>query len=425
MGNIEQAQTLVNEFSSMAAVGVLHLHHFPSPQAVQKALNQLQQRHPLLQMKISRQGNALSFVKVPNCPPIPLKISETANRDDWRTIVQTAINQQVSHEAPLLHFYYLKVADEAERVDLVAVFHHAMMDAFSGINLLEEMLLLLSGQVAELDSSLPLLEPCEAHFPPELQGGSRLAKLARFMSAQLGDEFSYRLKSRNGRLPPIHQTATCTPLVRRLSVDDTRALTRAARRHEVTINSALSAAQLLMVHKYLYDNQVVPLRTMIFANLRPYLKPAISTENLGCYITPTRQTINMPTNPDFWQLAQTIQQNLTNSMRRGDGFLNALMSKMLVKMITERGTERFAATAISYAGPLPLRAKYGDIELLDMHAFLASTPLGPEFFAFSHIFKGQLIWDFAYLDADMDAAMANCIANEICNLLIQESLSKT
>ena len=424
MGNIEQAQTLVNEFSSMAAVGVLHLRHCPSPKKVQQALNQLQQRHPLLQMKIMRQNGALSFVNVTDCPPLSINVIE-ADGEAWRTIVQTAINQQVPHEAPLLHFHYLHVADEDDRVDLVAVFHHAMMDAFSGINLLEEMLLLLSGQTEERAQALPLLEPCEVYFPPELQGVSRLPKLARFMSAQMGDEFSFRFKSRNGRTPPIHQTATCTPLVRRLSPDQTRALTKAVRRHDVTINSALSAAQLMTVHKHLYDQQALPLRTMIFANLRPYLKPAISKDNLGCYITPTRQTVAMPTHPDFWQIAQTIQQNLTNTMRRGDGFLNALMSKMLVKMITGRGTERFAATAISYAGPLPLRTKYGGIELLDMHAFLASTPLGPEFFAFSHIFKGELIWDFAYLDADMDAEMANCIADEICNLLIQTSLSTT
>lgn len=419
MGNIEQAQTLVNEFSSMAAVGVLHLRHFPPPETVQQALNQLQKRHPLLQMEITRQQGELSFVAVPDCPPLPLTVVDGAETDAWRMVVQEAINTQVPHQAPLLHFHYLQLADD--KVDLIVVFHHAMMDAFSGINLLEEMLLLLNGQGEALDAELPFLQPCETYFPQALQGVRRLPKLARFMTAQMGDEFSYRVQSRNGRIPPIHQSATCIPLVRRLSVAETRALSRAVREHDVTINGALSAAQLLAVHKYLYDNQALPLRTMIFANLRPYLQPPIPKENLGCYITPTRQTVAMPAHPNFWQIAQTIQQNLTNTMRRGDGFLNALMSRMLVKMITGRGSERFAATAISYAGPLPLRANYGAIELLDMHAFLASTPIGPEFFAFSHIFKGELIWDFAYLDADMDAAMANRIADETCNLLIEAS----
>lgn len=423
MGNIEQAQTLVNEYSSSVALGVLRLRHFPPPKDVQIALNLLQKRHPLLQTKITRHAGELFFETIPNCPPISLEVIESVQDGDWLSVVQQEISSKIRPDALLLHCFYIQYVNSDAPVDFIMVFHHVMMDAFSGANLLQELLLLLSGEWVEPLPMMPLLDPCDAYFPQTMQGLRRVTRLARFMAAQMGDELSYRFKTRNGRIPPISQATTNIPLIRRLSVVETRALLRAVRNHDVTMNSAVATAQLLAVHKHLYKNETRPLRTIIFANLRPYLDPPISADNLGCYVTLTRQTVPLVSTPDFWEVAQQIQQNITSGMRRGDGFLNALMSKQLVKMIFGRESERFSATAITYVGALPLRAKYGDIEVVDFHAFLAGNRLGPEFFAFCQIFRGQLSWDFAYLDTDLDDEMANQIADETCTILKQVGLS--
>ncbi len=417
MGNIEQAQTLVNEFASMAAVGVLRLHHFPSPEQVQHAFKLLQKRHPLLQTQISQQPDGFFFETVVDCPPISVTVIDNAHNDAWLSVVQEALNRKVPNQAPLLHSYYLQLADTTDTADLVTVFHHAMMDAFSGINLLEELLLILSGEWEAPLETMPLSAPCEEHFPPMMQGVRGAGRLAGFMLRQMGDELSFRMKSHNGRIPPIHPSANCIPLMRTLSVTETRTLSKVSRQHNVTLNSVVATAQLLALHIHRYQKAAQPLRTMIFANLRPYLHPPIPANILGCYITPTRQTVPLTSIPAFWDVAQTIQENMSTAMRRGDGFLNALLSKQLVQMVTKRQSERLAASAISYVGVLNMRPQYGHITVVQLHAFLANNRLGPEFTAFCQIFQGQLSWDFVYLDADMNTETAVAIADETCAIL--------
>lgn len=417
MGTIEQTQTIVNEFGSNTAVGVLRLRHLPPLEKVQGAFALLQKRHPLLQMKIAKVADEWCFETVLPCPPIPVSVVKEAVADDWVSLVQQALNSTAAVQAPLLKVLLLQLADEAETVDMIMVFNHAMMDAFSGIRLIEELLLLLSGEWTEPLQTMPLLPASEALFPATMQGVGRARRLAGFMLRQAADEISYRWQARNGRQQPIHETAVCIPLSRSLSVAETGALSRAVRQQGVTLNSAVAAAQLLAVHKHVYQQEAGPLRTMIFANLRPYLQPPVSPQNLGCYITPTRQTVSLPTAPDFWTIAKGIQRNITTAMRRGDGFMNSLLSKQLVQMIIKRQSERLATTAVSYVGPLQLRPQYGEIEVLDLHAFLANVRLGPEFTAFCQIFQGKLAWDFVYLDTDMAAETAVAIAAETCAIL--------
>jgi len=419
MGNIEQAQTLVNDFASAAAIGVLRLRHLPPPEEVQIAFNALQKRHPMLQMHITRQAGDLFFETPSDLPPIPLTVNPEAAGDSWLAVVQEALNRKIPDQAPLLCCYYLQLADSPDTVDLITVFHHAMMDAFSGINLLEELLLLLSDEWQEPLPSMALPDPCDSRFPSAFEGLNRVGRMTQFMLRQMGDELSYRKQSRNGRFPPIHKVTNCIPLTRTLSVDDTRALSRAVRKQGITMNSAVSAAQLLAVHKYLYPHEARPLRTMIFANLRPYLNPPVAPDTLGCYITPTRQTVPLSAAPDFWQVAHAIQDDITSAMRRGDGFLFALMSKQLVQMTNRRQAERLSATAISYVGALTMRPRYGEIEVVDLHAFLANNRLGPEFAAFCQIFQGSLAWDFVFFDEDMETETAVAIADETCALLQQ------
>ncbi len=417
MGNAERAQTLVNEFSSMAAVGVLRLRRLPSPEIIQQALNQLQKRHPALQMRIAQQGGDFIFETVADCPPISVELVEDAGDEEWLSVVQTAVNQQIPNQAPLLRAVCLQLADTPHTTDLILIFHHGMMDAFSGVNLFEELLRLLSSDTSFEPTALPHLPPCETRFPPEMRGMGLAKGMARFMAAQMGDEMGYRWGMRGKRQQLMPTKVNCAPLVRKLSVAQTRALSRVTRQQGVTMNSVVATAQLLAVHKLLYKNEALPLRTMVFANLRPFLQPAVTSENLGCYITPTRQTVAVSSSPDFWQISQTIQNNVTTMMRRGEGFLNSLMSDRLIKMMVMMNSARFAATAVSYVGALNLQPHYGDIEVLDMHAFLANNRLGPEFTAFSHIFQRRLVYDFVYLEEDMDRETAVAIADETCEIL--------
>lgn len=74
-------------------------------------------------------------------------------------------------------------------------------------------------------------------------------------------------------------------------------------------------------------------------------------------------------------------------------------------------------TAVSYPGPLNLQPNYGSIQLTNLHGFISNHRLGPEFVAFAKILFGELSWDFLYLEADMDRALADTLADEVIHLL--------
>ncbi|MCP4426700.1 MAG: hypothetical protein GY803_19580 [Chloroflexi bacterium] len=422
LGSIEQMWALAGEFSGFAAVSVLHLQNGPDPDTLRQALNQLQRRQPLLQAKIEVKNRRFYFAFPPNVPPIPLQIAARQDGEQWRQAATEALNQTLDiGVAPLMRCVYLYQPEPDTTVDLIFIYHHAIIDAVSSLNFYEQLLSLCAGLDVDL-SPLPSLPSADALFPPEAQGLRRLGKILGYMGRQMTDEWQFQRRlGKNARVPPIPPTANGRTLTRQLDEETTKALVRQSRRHRATMYTVLSTAMLLAVHKHLYQSQKRPLRALTFTDLRPFLNPPVANEYLGCYISMLRHTINLDGRPDFWATVRAFQESAARLTQYGEKYASPLMGKHILKMLIRYQPFRMGATAVSYIGPVKLKPAYGSTQITGLHGFISNNQLGPEYSAFGKILFGQLSWDILYLDTDMDEATAVIIADEMVAILTEIS----
>lgn len=417
LDSMETALTLMEQFAPMAAVCVVQLTQAPAAAALVAGLAKVQAKQPLLRSQIVKEGGRFKFALLKDPPTIPFVSEPRQGKEHWRDVVTQALNSHIDlAKPPYLKCIYLE--DQArEEADLVLVFHHAIMDAYSGLQLLHQLLALCVEPNKDLGEPYPFPGPIDQRMPDDLQGWRGRQRLASFMAQQMRDELAYRRGLRDARRQTIHPTANCLILTRELDSETTRAIIRRSLAERLTTNSVICAALLLAVHRCLYDSEPTQLRSLTFSNLRPYLSPTIPDDLLACEIAMLRQTIAVSQRPDLMRTAHALQEQLYAISKGGDKFLFAQTSKSLVQMSSRFEVMRMGTTAVSFVGSIALASRYGNIGVTGLHAFISNNRVGPEYSAFAKVMNGSLSWDFLYLDSDMDEEMAEKVADATCKLL--------
>lgn len=453
LGRFETALTLTGEHAPFVVVIVLRFAGgpgAPSRRELRTALDTLQRREPMLQVRIvSSSGRRPRYrFDSEGVPGIPLRPVSRKDHTTWRAEAERELNEDLDTEAgPLVRCAHVAsgpVADASREAscEVLLTFHHTAVDAVSGAALVERLLELLEASPDEASPNLSagdagparrepvrpepespeteaLFPVVEERFPAAYRGLRGAGKLLGFLARQVADEMQVRWRLRRARArglrqPPIVEPTRCRILPVELSADASEALVRALRRRRITVNAALNAALLLAVHRHLYEGRARPLRYITFADLRPYLRPPISEDRLGCAITMLRYTAQLEEDGRFWPLADTISRQVDAGVRRGDRFHSVRMSEPLMRTILERRTERMAATAVSYSGV----ARFGDRDrLLGSHAFVSNLGLGPEYTTLARWFRDRLQLDILYLETDLDETRAQGLADDILRTL--------
>ncbi|MCP4140497.1 MAG: hypothetical protein GY755_09440 [Chloroflexi bacterium] len=415
LGIFERAMVIANEHAPFNIISVLRLEHAPSPEIVKEAIAKIQKRQPLLSARIVED----TFFEALPTSKLPFHVIKRKSKEQWREIAEQEMAFRYDHRNEAL-FRAIYIYSE-ENSEIILNVHHAIMDAASGMNLLDELLQLISGEVSSLPR-LQLAPVFEAQFPPSHRGLRRIFTMAGYMLRQMGDMASFAWKTRRKRTPPVRlggKSYTATLVLPEKLVNS---LSHQGRKNGITLNSLLNAAQLLAVNKYLYAGKRLPMQTFAFADLRPYTISPTGPEQLANYISMMRFTVDVSGESDIWCLAQELHAQIYRSLKFGDKFSAAVMSEMLLKTFTTLKAMRFGATALNYSGNVPLKRQYGDINLVGVHGFVSGYDLGPEISSQARLFNDEVWWDFIYLDSDMDADLAEKIIAEI--KLILENASQ-
>ena len=266
-------------------------------------------------------------------PAIPLEVRSRVQPEGWIAIAQDQFQQRFAlAEGPLMRCLYLT---DSAGGDLIVTLHHTIVDAASARHLLDELLDLCSGTIPE---TVPAQAsegamPAPALYPIAFTGLGYARALAAFMRRQMADELSYRWKSRGLREAPIAATGRCCLLPVRFPAALTDKLIQASRQHRITLNSILGAGMLSAVQRKLYPSPLVPLRHIIFADLRDRLRTPMAPTTLGCLLTMFRFTVMVKQGGDFWRLAGDIQDATAVAARTGERYLAYSMSPGMMKMM--------------------------------------------------------------------------------------------
>ncbi len=421
LGNFETAATITNENFPFNLVGTLRLDGMPSRDIVRQALDVLQRRHPFLRVRIVGDGKDY-FFEDGNVSEIPVRVIVREDAEHWLRIMEHEINHRLdSTRGPLAQCIYL--AGENDLGELIFTFHHAIVDGASVSKLLDEFMetcaAIHAGESVEEGASLSPLHSAEDGFPPDFRGRRLKGKMLGYFLRQMGGEMGYRFRARGTRMPPINERTRGRALSIQIPKEITTALVRRSRKERVTLNSALNAAILLGVSKHLYAGKETPLRYMAMANLRPYVKPPVTSGELGGYVAMMRFTAQVSAVRDFWSLAREINGRIHRAFKQGDKYIASALSTPLMRAIFRLRNFRMCTTALSYTGAVQLQPAYGPFRVVGLHGIVSNFGLGPEYVAHVSLFNDTLFWDILYLDMDLSRDQAQRIADEIQAILAQ------
>jgi hypothetical protein len=420
LGAFETAQALTNAHTPFNVVMVLPLKNGPVDQALRGGLDAVQERHPLLRMKLESDNGGFRFS--PTAQKIPLDILLREDDSTWMEIAERELGHALDTETgPLVHCSSIANPENGQATEIVLTVHHSIIDAASAANLVQELLTacaaIEAGETPEIGPPLPLLAAEDDLFPQILPGGRKRSGLAGFLFRQMADEIGFRLRTTRKRRPPVHPQGNCRVLCRRLAEESTTALVRACRSRRLTLGSALNAAMMVAVHRLLYDDRPTLLRHFNFADLRQILNPRISAEHLGAYHGMLRVTVPMPSGAGLWETAAAVNEKISTAARRGDTLWSIKLSEMMMRPILRQQKQRMGTTALSYTGPSRLPRRFGSIEVSSPEVFISNLTLGPEYTAQARLADGELFWNIVYLDCDMDRAAADRISDEMLEIL--------
>jgi hypothetical protein len=420
LGKLERSFVTADQHAPFHIVSVLQLEHAPPPHVLKQALSILQHRQPFLGARLLQQNGEYYFESLVN-PGLPLHVLPRWNLNHWVPITEIELATRIDiSTGPLFRCTYLY--DAAHKGgDIILSLYHAISDAASASQLLHDLLTIcisLMDQRTVPIREFPPAPPAESRFPSAFRGLGFVIHTLRYAFQQMIDELAYRRGTSGKRIPPLQERPSYGRILSAQFPEDLlEPFAQRARKEGVTLNSALNAAILLAVNRHLYAGQLVPMRTFSFANLRPYVRPPLRDEEMGCYISMLRYTVDVEGGMDFWSLARDLHAKIYSSFKSGDKFIAAAMAESLMKMVTDLQSFRMGATALNYNGAIPVQPDYDQIKVTGVHGFVSAYDLGPEFSAQAQIFNNQLYLDFMYLEADMDRQEAQAIVEEIKSIV--------
>ena len=417
LGAYERALAYTNEYAPLNAVSILRLSSLPDTETLRAAFGLLQHRHPLMRSHIKKENGNYSF-EIQDAQDAWIDARSRDGEESWVEVAESELNHTIdSSSQPLVRIIILRQEALGSSGEILLNFQHTIIDASSAANLIHELMHLC--QLIETGTSSPELPNLRLHpasddlFPVAHRGLTGSIRKAGFLLRMAADEASYGWKTRSTSKPLVRTVGNNRLLTRISDESLTEALQELSRRKRIPLNSLLSAAMILAVNRTLYQGTSMPMRTISFTDLRPYLSPPVAEEHLGSYISMLRYTIPVSGNREILRVAQDLQASIDRSFRYGDKFIAQQLSLATMKTFIRTRMMRMASSALSFTGAAPIDPNFRNRSVLGLHGFISNIDLGPEYTAQVHIFADRLYWDIVYMESDMDRSTANTIADEI------------
>jgi len=392
---------------------------------LRRALDELQDRHPLLSVAIRADDADMEPWFVPRPVPIPLRSRnlDTGGSAHLACWWEVEVNERELCEpidvsrGPLARAVILTrvaASGTGEDVhDLLLTLSHCIADGTTALALLEEWIRLAARRAGAGPHSVvdpgparwPVRPEAEAMFPRRHQG---LPGAMSAMTRQLRDQASWPRRQARRLAPstPVPAEQRRTRLLHRsLSQAQFSALMRVCDREDTTVHGALAAAMIAAVAQE--TGVAGPGRYVIGSpvDFRADLEPPVSRREAGSYVATLRSyPLYRPGEP-LWPTAREVSRDLARRRRNGGHFA-------VVNLLGLMGPES-AATSGPSVRRLESR-ELGDLRLsnigrydfpdrigewrVDGAQFVAGVSVSGYFVATVNTSHHQLHWNFTYAE---------------------------
>lgn len=268
---------------------------------LQQALSCVQQRHPLLRVRIVLdEAERPWFAFQPAC--IPLRVVQRQSENHWqREVEQEIATPFVWSQAPLVRVVLVHSSNDAELSELIVLCHHSIADGISVTNLIRDILQAI-GTPTAFRQSLPVPASRE-----DLIEGKTLKAI--FLSQPIpkfkNDSFLVEQPARQNHRSFVSSGS--------LSPETMRSLIVCCHQEKTSVHAAICAAFLLAICHQNHSQQPQNLSCSSPINLRPYLT-SVNYESFSLCVALERTSHQISSNTNLWDIARSIKYQLNQSI---------------------------------------------------------------------------------------------------------------
>jgi NRPS condensation-like uncharacterized protein len=365
------------------------LHHA----GLQQALSQVQQRHPLLNVKLTLDRDEIPWF-INAAAPIPVRLVERHSEQQWQQEVERELANPLDwNQAPLIRVVLLQGQDAS---DLIITCDHTIADGRSVVFLLQDILRSMSCPDRPLAalSQHPPYEQLTPKFEQKIPAPSFKPSLATAKT---------KPSIPNNSLPRLQAWS--------LSIAETTALVSACKEAAITVHHMICAAFLLAI-RHTQDRdwaEAIPLKCLSPIDIRRFL-PALA-ENVGAYFTYHLVIDQVDSDSSLWELARSIKTQLDQKINPEQIFADLPDSETF--MSTQPSpTDVIAATEaaihhdlnVSNLGRLEIAQQYGEIQLTSVYAPSAICHIENALFVGVATLGDRMFFNLVYSESDFSAA---------------------
>lgn len=383
-------------------IGTLHIDQ------LQQALTKVQQRHPLLNVRI-----ALDRAGIPgfitDSARIPVRLVERHSQQQWQQEVERELANPFDwNQAPLTRVVLLQGNDVS---DLIVTCDHAIADGLSVVFLLRDILQAVGFPDRPL-SVLPKQSAYEQLVPQydrKLPASSFEPSLATTKTKPTLPE-----KSR----PRLHAWS--------LSTTETIALVHACQQAQTSVHAAICAAFLLAINEQGTQKndieEATPLKCFSPINIRRFL-PTIE-EDFGYYFTYVRTADKIAPDLSLWELAHSIKAQLNLKITPeqifahipdSEAFISTLPSsdEAVAMLETVGGYD----VNVSNLGCLKISQQYGEFQLAAVYGPSLTTHIDRELLVGIATLGDRMFFSLVYSETASSSAQIEQLQQKVLQFL--------
>lgn len=376
------------------------------------ALTHVARIHPLLRAHCVVDPNHVVRFAINNTCEVPLKLISKKSDEHWKIAIQ---NEQCIpfdfEKGPLIRFILLKANDAA---DLLIYCQHIICDGLSLVHLAEEILLFLSDSTQEANNESDFVLPIPENLSISVKQSKFMEMIKKVVIHRIASQWrKNRLTFDQEDFLDIQRAYfkkyRYEIIVIELPESDTELLADTCRKHQVTVNSAITVAFLAGRHSIVSDYRND--RQTIAVSIRNRLKQSVENA-FGCYVGDIGLRFNYRGDKGFWENVQIFHQKVRHAINTGKDVqslsdlswiesdlmqamtfarhmnylsgefdnhpkLSALStnSKHIAVSLSKQGLSEYPGLLITNLGALNYPTKYGALELEKFYFAPSSIPL--------------------------------------------------
>ena len=422
LGLSEKLFDILHDVAAITLVNLVRIEGPVTPDTLQKALDLLQKRHPILQVHIVESTDGAYF-QSEGTPKIPMRVIEKKHENQWLEIAEDELHTKFSGDiVPLCRVTFIRSFTKSKINEIIVTFHHAIADGISCMNFIHELLsycqkIAIGEQISEVVAmqALPPLENLLKNSPSQNQLEQDQQKFVR--------EIHKPKLIIEGEVAPSHRR-TCL-LNKFLNQEMTHMLKSRCKKEKTTVYGALCAAMLFEAAKIGFTDTPINLSYGTNVNLRKYCDPEVRDDYIGFFASRVKEICTLDEKTLFWDLARecklkisySITCQIPQSIMCSDYLRN--INKDFIVNISDYELGRTTIINLSNLGQFNFSARYGDFEIKELYFAAGEHLIGAWFWLGAVTFHDQLFCTFAHVVPLVSVEVAKLFADSVMTTIQQ------